>query len=174
MSSRGYQEQDPTHPLNVYGRSKAEAERRVLASDADVLVIRTAAFFSPHDQHNFAVHAVNALKDRRSFAAAEDSVVSPTYVPDLVNATLDLLIDRETGVWHLANHGAASWADFGRMVADGTGLDASLVEGAPGERLGWTAARPKWAALDTSRARMLPSLESAVERFASAIAAGNA
>jgi dTDP-4-dehydrorhamnose reductase len=96
---------------------------RVLATEADVLVIRTAAFFSPHDRHNFAVHAVDALRERRSFAAPADCVVSPTYVPDLVNATLDLLIDRETGVWHLANEGATSWAEFGRKVAQATELD---------------------------------------------------
>jgi dTDP-4-dehydrorhamnose reductase len=170
LSSRGYQEQDATRPLNVYGESKAEAERRVLASDADALVIRTAAFFSPHDEHNFAVHALRALREQRSFAAAEDSVVSPTYVPDLVNAALDLLIDGETGVWHLANAGSASWAEFGRMVAESAGLDAGMVEALPGERLGWRATRPKWAALDTARARILPSLESAVERFTGAMA----
>jgi dTDP-4-dehydrorhamnose reductase len=170
MSERAYQEQDATAPLNVYGRSKAEAERRVLNHDADVLVIRTAAFFSPFDPHNFAVHAVNALRENRSFAAPDDSVVSPTYVPDLVNATLDLLIDRETGVWHLANAGAASWADFGRMVADGSGLPADLIEGRPTDAFGWPASRPRWAALDTARARMLPSLESAIERFSAVVA----
>jgi dTDP-4-dehydrorhamnose reductase len=169
MSNRGYEEQDAPAPLNVYGRSKAEAERRVLASEADVLVIRTAAFFSPHDEHNFAVGAVRALKEHRSFAAANDSVVSPTYVPDLVNGTLDLLIDRESGVWHLANEGSATWADFGRMVAGATNLDADLIEPTPGARLGWTAARPAWAALGTARARVLPSLQSALHRFAEAI-----
>ena len=30
-------------------------------------------------------------------------MVSPTYVPDLVHASLDLLIDGEHGLWHLAN-----------------------------------------------------------------------
>lgn len=169
LSGRGYQEQDATAPLNVYGESKAEAERLVLASEAEVLVIRTAAFFSPYDRHNFAVHAAGALRERRSFAAAEDSVVSPTYVPDLVDATLDLLIDGETGVWHLANAGAVSWADFGRMVAGATGLDESLIEPVPGAQLGWRAARPRHAALDTARARLMPSLESALERFAATL-----
>src|SRR5690606_5345706 len=40
-----YVETDPPRPLNVYGRSKAEAELRVLDIDPDALVIRTAAFF---------------------------------------------------------------------------------------------------------------------------------
>jgi dTDP-4-dehydrorhamnose reductase len=35
--------------------------------------------------------------------------VSPTYIVDLVNVSLDLLIDGEEGIWHLANAGEISW-----------------------------------------------------------------
>ena len=44
---RPYVESDSVAPLNAYGRSKADAERAVLQSGADVLVVRTAAFFGP-------------------------------------------------------------------------------------------------------------------------------
>jgi dTDP-4-dehydrorhamnose reductase len=90
-------------PLNAYGRSKAEAERRVLDSDPQALVVRTSAFFGPWDEHNFVTQALAALGEGRPFAAAGDMTVSPTYVPDLVNACLDLLIDKECGIWHLTN-----------------------------------------------------------------------
>ena len=51
---RPYVESDAPRPLNIYGLSKAEAERRILAMDGQALVVRTAAFFSPDDPHNFA------------------------------------------------------------------------------------------------------------------------
>jgi dTDP-4-dehydrorhamnose reductase len=114
--------------LNVYGRSKAEAELRVLDIDPDALVIRTAAFFSPHDVHNFAVHSLEALRAGRRFAAADDNHVSPTYVPDLVDATLDLMLDREAGIRHLASDGRLSWAGFARALADAAGLDPDQVD----------------------------------------------
>jgi dTDP-4-dehydrorhamnose reductase len=57
--------------------------------------------------------------------------VSPTYVPDLCHATLDLLIDGETGIWHLANQGKLSWYEFAHRVADAAGYDASLVLACP-------------------------------------------
>ncbi|MGI4881446.1 MAG: hypothetical protein ACRYG4_28625 [Janthinobacterium lividum] len=38
--------------------------------------------------------------------------MSPTYIPDLVDATLDLLIDGEVGVWHLSNPGRVSWLEL--------------------------------------------------------------
>lgn len=160
-----YVETDAPAPLNVYGRSKADAERRVLALGGEALVIRTSAFFQPFDAHNFAVHVMDSLHRGEIFRAAEDRYVSPTYVPDLVDATLDLLIDGETGLWHLANSGRVSWADFARRVADTGGFDPSLIEGAPADSFEWAAERPLDVSLASERGQLLPSLESAIERF---------
>src|SRR5829696_4427323 len=103
-----YVESDPVNPATAYGCAKAEAERRVLAAHDRALVVRTSAFFGPWDRHNFAYAALATLAAGRSFAASRD-IVSPTYVPDLAHMTLDLLIDEEAGVWHLASPGEISW-----------------------------------------------------------------
>lgn len=102
-------ESDPTAPLSVYGHSKARMDAQLSQNDR-ALVIRTASFFSPYDEQNFASHLVQSLRQGRSFCAASDCFTSPAFVPDLVRTTLDLVIDDETGLWHLASHGTASWA----------------------------------------------------------------
>jgi dTDP-4-dehydrorhamnose reductase len=158
-------ESDKPSPLNLYGRSKAQAEQAMADSGVRGLMVRTAAFCSHQDRHNFAVHALQALGEGGDFVTAEDLYVSPTYVPDLVSATLDLLIDGETGLWHLANRGRVSWAGFARMLAAGAGLDADRVRGVACSSLGWSAARPRDVSLGSERGALLPSLESAVERF---------
>ena len=166
---RPYEEGDPTRPLNVYGRSKAEAEEALLAMGGN-LVIRTAAFFSPHDPHNFAAKVIETLRRGEVVTAPDDQVVSPTYVPDLVDATLDLLIDGETGIWHLANAGGLSWRDFGRAVAARAGLDDALVRGVATRELGLPAARPRWSVLGSARGIILPSLEDALDRLGAHLA----
>jgi dTDP-4-dehydrorhamnose reductase len=93
-----YVEGDQVAPLNVYGKSKAEAERKLLSTDPNALVTRTSAFFGPWDRHNFVTKALDTLAQGEAFKAASDLVVSPTYVSDLVNACLDLLIDRASGI----------------------------------------------------------------------------
>jgi len=95
--------------------------------------------------------------------------VSPTYVPDLVDAVLDLLIDGDTGLRHLANPAAISWADFARAVARALDLDAELVRGAPAGSFGWAAQRPAYAALSTQRGQIMPPLENAIARYAAAM-----
>lgn len=124
---RAYCEQDAVRPAGVYGLSKAQAEENVLGLGGQPLVIRTSAFFGPWDKYNFAWSTLNALARGEPVRACRNSAVSPTYVPDLCHATLDLLIDGETGVWHLTNQGKLSWHEFAHRVAEGAGYDGSLI-----------------------------------------------
>lgn len=162
-----YVESCDVAPLNIYGHSKAIAETMVLSAYPCSLVIRTSAFFGPWDEYNFLAIALRTLAARERFIAAEDAIVSPTYVPDLVNATLDLLIDGECGIWHLANSGAIAWADLARQVAELAGLDGSQIEARPTKDLGWAAPRPGYSALGSERGILLPTLDRAVDRYVS-------
>jgi dTDP-4-dehydrorhamnose reductase len=166
---RPYVESDPSRPLNVYGASKARLEREILALGGKPLIVRTAAFFSPYDHYNFAAHVVRTLSQDQVFHAAEDLIVSPTFVPDLVEHLLDLLIDGETGLRHLANEGEVSWAEFARSIAAATGLDADLVRGVPARSFRWPARRPAYAPLATERGRLMPNLDHAIARYAARI-----
>ena len=88
-------------------------------------------------------------------------------MPDLVDAALDLLIDGELGIWHLASQGAVSWAGFAKQIAVASDLDAELVRARPWTSLGWPAPRPAHAPLASERGALMPSLEEAIGRFAS-------
>jgi dTDP-4-dehydrorhamnose reductase len=162
---KAYVETDLVAPLNTYGASKAEAEVRVLEEFPAALVIRTSAFFGPWDRYNFAHLVLDSVARGRRFAAADDATVSPTYVPDLVNATLDLLIDKEHGIWHLSNSGALTWADFARTVAHKAGYDSAYIEGCSGKKLGIVAPRPLFSALGSERGQLMPTLEQGVDSF---------
>jgi len=164
-----YRESDGVAPLGVYGWSKAKAEKDVLAAHPGALIVRTSAFFGPWDRYNFLTFTLRQLAMRLTVRAAQDMTVSPTYVPDLVNATLDLLIDGANGLWHLANQGATTWADFARQGASMRGYNAELVLPVPASSLGLTAPRPEYSALGTERGSgLMPPLEAAIERYSSA------
>ncbi|MDB4883368.1 MAG: dTDP-4-dehydrorhamnose reductase [Gemmatimonadetes bacterium] len=160
-----YVESDRVAPLGVYGRTKAECEARVLGLHPSALVIRTAAFFGPWDEWNFLTRTLASLALGVPVDAADDLIVSPTYVPDLVHATLDLLIDGEHGIWHLASAGEISWAELARTAARAADLDETLVCGRPHTELGLTAARPGYAALGSERGHILPPLEAALGAY---------
>ncbi|UOG74233.1 SDR family oxidoreductase [Hymenobacter tibetensis] len=157
--SSAYVESDQPRPLNVYGNSKRLAERDVLIQQPSALVVRTSAFFSPWDEHNFVYAALRAGQQKQAFQAADDVLISPTYVPDLVNVSLNLLIDEEKGVWHLANQGAYTWADLARVAADMAGMDQSFVLPCSMRAFGLPAARPSYSVLGSKQGTLLPSVE---------------
>ena len=156
-----YVETDEAGPDTVYGLSKARAEEAVAAASDRALIIRTSAFFGPWDRHNFARHVLDALARGESFRASATRIVSPTYVPDLCHAALDLLIDGETGIRHLANAGALSWHAFASIVAERSGYDPARIfpihDGDANN------------ALASGRGFMLRPVEHAIDDFLSAI-----
>jgi dTDP-4-dehydrorhamnose reductase len=160
-----YVESAPVQPLNQYGRSKAEAERRVLERMPEALVVRTGAFFGPWDRYNFVTLALTALSRGERFPAIDDVLVSPTYVPDLVHTCLDLLLDEERGVWHLTNAGEVTWAELARSAATLVGLDPLGVEGRSLASFGLAAPRPRFSVLASERGQLMPSLSNALERY---------
>lgn len=160
-----YIESDRVAPLNVYGQSKAEAEVKVLEACPTSLVIRTSAFFGPWDDYNFISIALRTLAAGHTFVAAQDTVVSPTYVPDLVHASLDLLIDGEYGLWHLANPGAIAWADLAHFAAKQVHLDTTRIHAVSTQSLSLAAPRPTYSVLTSERGILLPPLENALSRY---------
>ena len=160
-----YHEDDTVSPLNIYGHSKAAAEQIVLDQHAGALVVRTSSFFGPWDGYNFLTQVLDALARGAPFTAASDLTVSPTYVPDLVHACLDLMIDRECGVWHLTNGTALTWIELAGKAALQAGIDASRLEARRASDFHFQARRPYYSALGSKRGILLPDLDNAIARF---------
>jgi dTDP-4-dehydrorhamnose reductase len=160
-----YLENDRVSPLNIYGQSKALAEQCVLRNDASALIVRTGALFSAKDEQNYVVNVLNKLKARQTVIAEHDLFFSPTYIPDLVHTSLNLLIDDEAGIWHLANSGNISRAMLAMELAKRGGHNVNLVEHVSVHDMDYKAVRPKYSALKSERGMLLPSLENALNDF---------
>lgn len=164
-SQSPYLESNHAAPLNIYGLSKFYAETKVLKANPEALVIRTSSFFGPWDESNFIAQMVRTLEDNKPFVASKDHIVSPTYVPDLVHNCLDLLIDKTSGIWHLANPSEVSWADFALRTAEIAKLNPGLIRATEARQLGYKAARPHYSALGSERGVLMPKLEDAITRY---------
>jgi len=160
-----YVEDDATSPLNIYGRTKAQAEEAVLKANPNALVIRTSAFFGPWDEYNFAHFVRRSLLAEETIQVVKDVTISPTYVPDLVHVSLDLLVDDEKGIWHLANHGELTWADLANEIADRFRLNRKYIQPVTNDEMDYPAKRPLYSVLSSKRGIMLPSLDDALRRY---------
>ncbi|MDQ6809571.1 MAG: sugar nucleotide-binding protein, partial [Verrucomicrobiota bacterium] len=160
-----YVESDEPSPLNVYGESKFLAERQVLAAHPAALVVRPGEVFAPLEIDDFLRNHLRALARGERVWVENDIRFSGAYLPDLVHATLDLLIDGERGVWHLSNPGTVTPHEFLRTVAEVAHLDGERVDGAPIWRLHRPALRARNRALESERGQLLPPLRDAIQRY---------
>jgi dTDP-4-dehydrorhamnose reductase len=168
---RPYTELDEVDPVNVYGFSKAISEKEIFSCCPESLIIRTSSFFSPWDTYNFVFQVLSAVGQKRSFDTISDVTMSPTYVPDLVNLSLDLLIDNEKGIVHLTNDGATTWCDFAHKtitIAKKTknlSLNRRYLVSRSIEELNLPARRPNYSALTSNRIKIMTNYEEALFRY---------
>lgn len=163
--NKPYLEDHLLSPLGIYGMSKKQAEEKVLSTNPKALMVRTSAFFSPWDDHNFAAQVMHALKSKKDFYAVNDHFFSPTYLPDLVDICLDLLIDGEYGVWNITNPCEINWADFAKRIADIARYDTGSVVPLSSKKMNYVAKRPSYSVLGSKRGVLLSSLDEGLEKF---------
>lgn len=166
-----YIESHEVNPLNIYGKSKADCEEQVLSIYPESLVVRTSAFFGPWDEYNFVTKTLRSLVNNDEVVAPNDMYVSPTYVPDLANETLNLLIDGQKGIIHLTNVGEVSWEEFALKAAtiapEELQLNTNLIKGLNSQFIPMKAKRPVRSVLASEKQSYLPPLEDALRRYMS-------
>lgn len=161
-----YGECDAPNPINHYGRSKLEGERRVAASGARHSILRTCVVFSYTPGHgNFFMQVYSKLSGGQKITPFLDQFVNPTYAPCLADTALQIARDEMTSILHV---GGADWESrvaFCNRVADTFGFSKALLEPIETARVPLPARRPLKAGLkvDLALARGLPigSVESA-------------
>ncbi len=148
-SERPYVESDETKPINAYGRTKLEGEQLALGASPQTLVIRTSWLLSG-THPNFAATMLRLIA-AGPVQVVDDQRGHPTFVDDLVAATLDALEAGATGVLHLANRGTTTWYGLAREIADLAGLDAGRVHPVGTDAFPRPALRPANSVLDSVR-----------------------
>ena len=154
-----YVETDATGPLNVYGASKLEGERLVLACCPRALVIRTSWVVSSHGR-NFIKTMLRLAGEGKPMRVVDDQLGRPTAARDLARFILGQAErlskapagDPAFGVVHFANAGEVSWRDLAQHVVElAMGKAAPSVQGIPTADYPTPARRPLRASMDTGK-----------------------
>jgi dTDP-4-dehydrorhamnose reductase len=152
--ARPYVESDPTGPRSVYGATKLEGEREVLAASPRHTVVRTAWLYGV-DGRNFVETMLRLAGERDSVQVVTDQVGSPTWGGHLAPALLGLLERGVSGVVHLTGGGEVSWNGFAQEIFRQAEV-ACRVEPASSEQMARPAPRPAWSALASERDDVVP------------------
>jgi dTDP-4-dehydrorhamnose reductase len=161
-----YEEEDPPHPVNAYGRSKLAGEIAIQKAGGSYLILRTSWVYSARGR-NFLRTMLRLLREREELRIVADQVGAPTSAAQIAGATAAILgaAVREradgrfaSGLFHLTASGATSWHGFAEAILKGATQAALLAPGrAPGlvpiasEDYPLPAARPKNSRLACDR-----------------------
>jgi len=161
-SSTPYREEDATNPLSVYGRSKADGEREVMAALPGAVILRTAWVYGVHG-NNFVKTMLRLGKERDHLRVVSDQVGTPTWARDIAHAIRELVGHEASGIFHFTDAGETSWHGFATTILQeaerlGYEVRAKTIEAIPTSGYPTPATRPAYSVLDTTKIRNRLSL----------------
>lgn len=172
-AQRPWREDDPTAPRSVYGRSKREGERGLLAADPQALVVRTSWLFG-RQGHCFPRTMWTRARAGQPARVVADQEGTPTFADDLADWLWYLLQRGTRGIVHASNAGSTTWADVAERVYARAGF-AGAVTRVSSADYGAAAPRPRYSVLDcalldgmlsTPRRDWSEALDECLEAFA--------
>lgn len=155
-ADKPYCEQDDTNPLGVYGKSKLEGEKAVLAVQPEAIIVRTAWVFSEYGG-NFVKTMLRLAQERTTLGIVSDQRGCPTYAGDIAQAIIVLLQNRAAGgIYHFCGDKEVSWCEFAQSifsiaVESGVLAQAPQVNGIGTEQYPTPAKRPKYSSLSCQK-----------------------
>ena len=150
-----YVEEDPPHPLSLYGQTKLDGERIVCATGDRWVIARTSLVIGPSPRGNRALDEKLglALRAGRPLRLFVDEFRCPINAFDLAAAVLELADSPHNGVFHLVGSERLSRHEIGMRIAQRFGWPTATIEAASTRDVPMNPPRPADLTLDNSRAR---------------------
>lgn len=149
-------ETDGPAPLSVYGESKRAGEVDVSNINSKAVIIRPILVYGEKEtwhRHNFLTWLSQAIKEKALVSITSDQVRQPTYINDLVRATLDLTFSSLSGLYNISGGESINMMDFARKVVDNLGEDSLKLMPISTDDLGAPEKRPLLSGFNMAKAK---------------------
>lgn len=162
-----YEIDDPRNPQSVYGRTKAEAEVRLLELLPDCCITRTSWLFGAGGKC-FPDTILKLAATRPTLDVVNDQRGSPTFTVDLARAIATLCRSNATGIVHVTDAGNCSWFEFAREIVSAANLRTE-VRPVSSKQIARPAPRPAYSVLSPASAQRwgieMPGWPDALRRY---------
>ncbi len=162
-----YETADSRNPQSVYGRTKAEAEIKLLDLMPDCCIARTSWLFGAGGKC-FPDTILKLAASRPALDVVDDQRGCPTYTTDLARAIIQLCRKNASGIVHVTNVGDCTWFEFAREIVRNAGL-STAVRPVSSQQMARPAPRPAYSVLSAVSLRALgieiPSWPDALRRY---------
>jgi dTDP-4-dehydrorhamnose reductase len=123
------EEEEVTHPLNMYGNTKAKAENEILIINPDALIIRTNFYgWGTSYRKSFSDQIIQSLRSYKSIQLFDDVYYTPILAENLIQTVHDLLDKNAKGIFHVVSDDKISKYEFGVLIAEEFVLDKAFIK----------------------------------------------
>jgi dTDP-4-dehydrorhamnose reductase len=166
-NTKPYETGDARNPQSVYGRTKAEAEIKLLELMPDCCIARTSWLFGAGGKC-FPDTILKLVASRPALDVVDDQRGCPTYAVDLARAITQLCRKNASGIVHVNNAGDCTWFEFAKEIVRSAGLPTT-VRPVSSQQMARPAPRPAYSVLSPARLQTLgiemPSWQDALRRY---------
>jgi dTDP-4-dehydrorhamnose reductase len=113
-----YLEDDPTHPLGVYGQSKCAGEEAIQEVGGLNYIFRTSWVYS-NIGNNFFLTMKQLSQEREKLKVVSDQFGVPTsnqFIAQQIKHIIPQLNQNNIGVYHMVSDGSCSWHEFAQAI----------------------------------------------------------
>jgi len=162
-----YETDDRRNPQSIYGRSKAEAEARLLEMLPGCCIARTSWLFGVGGKC-FPDTILKLAATRTALDVVNDQRGCPTYSVDLARAINQLCRQDASGIVHVTNAGDCSWFEFAHEILARAGQETQ-VQPVSSVQMARPAPRPAYSVLSPASLHQyeiaLPAWQDALGRY---------
>ena len=117
-----YVEDDPTHPIGIYGQSKCAGEEAIQAVGGQIYIFRTSWVYATIG-HNFYLTMKRLSQERDELKVVVDQIGVPTsnqFIAEQIKNMIPQFNKNNVGIYHIVPNGFCSWHEFARAIISKT------------------------------------------------------
>jgi dTDP-4-dehydrorhamnose reductase len=160
-------------PSGVYGESKLEGERRIVAElegskqadKARYAIVRTAWLYSEYGK-NFVKTMLELFSKRDKVNVVFDQIGTPTYAGDLAAVVYRIALEMsrgdfrkvDNGIYNFTDEGVCSWYDFACSIAEESNSECRVMP-CHSDEFPSKVKRPAYSVLDKGKIKQRFQIE---------------
>lgn len=148
QASHPYKESDETNPVNVYGKTKVEAEKIIKAITDNYYIVRTAFLFGCLG-NNHLRRILRLSKQQEFIEMFDNQICCPSYTKDVAKSIEQLIQNPLLGTYHFVNSGYTSRYGFAQEVLQLAGIEKE-IRAVKTYEINRPALRPSFTVLENS------------------------
>lgn len=153
-TKKNFAESDAPAPPTEYGRQKVEVENYITKEFNKYIILRlTKVYGVEKDDQTLFTSWLGSLIKHKTIYSADDILISPIFVKDVIHALDSLVFGKHYGIFNLGGQETLTRYECSLKLAEFFNLDSSFIQRCSIKDFNFVEPRPLYNSLNSSKVR---------------------